>query len=387
MVGTGTGGYGLRMTRTLGIEEELLLVDPETREVTGRSHRMMKHRREHPDQPPAGGSSAAGDLDQELFLHQIETHTEPVVDLDRGLEQVVAARRTAGRAARAADAVAVAAGTLPLSAGPARVTPDDRYRSIVDTFGAVGRTGGTCGMHVHVAVDSDEEGVAVLDRVRPWLPVLLAVSANSPYADGADSGYASWRAQVWGRWPTAGPAEPFGSAARYHEVAARLQAYGAALDPGMLYFDARLSVAHPTVEIRVADVCTDPLDAALVAGLARALVETAAREWHAQRPAPSWRGDLLRAAHWRASRYGMAGSLVHPLEGVVRPAREVLASLVGAVAPALEEAGDASFVAAGVERVLAAGGAVRQRAAFERGGDLLAVVDDLVARTESSWAD
>ncbi|GAB2878661.1 carboxylate-amine ligase [Nocardioides pacificus] len=376
------------MTRTLGIEEELLLVDPQTREITSRSHQVMKHRREQRGgQPTPGSLDASAELDQELFLHMLETHTDPVIDLDEGLRQVVVARRTAGEAARAAGAAAVAAATLPFNDGPARVTPDDRYRSIVDTFGGVGRTGGTCGMHVHVAVESDEEGVAVIDRIRPWLPVLLAVSANSPYADGTDSGYASWRAQVWGRWPTAGAAEPFGSVDRYREVAATLQEFGAALDAGMLYFDARLSAAHPTVEIRVADVCTDPQDTVLVAGLTRALVETAAREWREGQTPPQWRSDLLRAAHWRASKHGLAEALVHPLERELRPAREVLESLVRTVRPALEEAGDVATVEAGVERVLVAGGAVRQRSAFERGGDLSAVVDDLVWRTESSWSD
>ena len=112
---------------------------------------------------------------------------------------------------------------------------------MVDTFGEIGRGGGTCGMHVHVAIESDEEGVGVIDRIAPWLPVLLAVSANSPFVDGRDSGYASWRAQMWARWPSAGPTEPFGSAQAYHEASRFLLEAGAARDQGMLYFDARLS--------------------------------------------------------------------------------------------------------------------------------------------------
>jgi carboxylate-amine ligase len=368
--------------RTFGLEEELHLVDPSTGETTARSPQVLKifGEREAPG-PGEPSPSASDELDAELFRHQLETRTDPVLAGDDALSQLWAARRTAAGAAGAAGAAVVAAGTLPLAARSAVVSPQDRYRDIVHRYGAIGRAAGTCGMHVHVGIDSDEEGVAVIDRLRPWLPVLLAVSANSPYADGEDSGYASWRAQVWSRWPTAGPQEPFASPKRYREVAAALQEYGAARDPGMLYFDARLAAEHPTVEIRVADVCTDPADAVLVAVLARGLVETLAQRWRAGEPVAEHRTDLLRAAHWRASRHGLTDTLVHPVAGALRPAREVLEALVEAVRPALAEAGDLGPVTDGVARVLAEGGASRQRAAFERTGELAAVVRDLVART------
>ncbi len=141
----------------------------------------------------------------------------------------------------------------------------------------MGMAAGTLGMHVHVDVADDEEAVRVVDGLRRWLPLLVGLAANSPYAGGRDTGYASWRQQVWTRWPTAGQSEPFGSAAEYRRVTEALIATGAALDPGMLYFDARLAADYPTVEIRVADACTEVDDAMLVAALCRALVETVAR--------------------------------------------------------------------------------------------------------------
>ena len=370
--------------RTLGIEEELLLVDPTTRQVSSRSHEVIKEFREHgAGRDHAFRATAATDeLDQELFLHQVETRTDPTLDLRDALAQVVAARRTAGEAARAADLALVACGVVPMEGFEPVVTRNDRYQDMVDTFGAIARTGGTCGMHVHVGIDSDEEGVRVIDRLAPWLPVILAISANSPYCEGRDTGYASWRSQLWSRWPSAGPTEPFGSVEGYREVSERLVELGAARDPGMLYYDARLAVEHPTVEIRVSDVCTDPATSVLVAALVRGLVETAASTEEAQDP---WRVEMLRAAHWRASRYGVSERLVHPLERTPKPAREVVQSLVDTVRPALEEAGDQDFVAEGVETVLRAGGAVRQRAAYERSGNVDGVVDDLVTRTEQTW--
>ena len=181
--------------RTFGLEEELHLVDPSTGETTARSPEVLKIFGERATIPPGGlPRTAADELDAELFRHQLETRTDPVLSGDEALSQLWAARRTAAGAAGAAGAAVVAAGTLPLAARSAVVSPQDRYRDIVHRYGAIGRAAGTCGMHVHVGIDSDEEGVAVIDRLRPWLPVLLAVSANSPYANGEDSGYASWLA-------------------------------------------------------------------------------------------------------------------------------------------------------------------------------------------------
>jgi carboxylate-amine ligase len=371
--------------RTLGIEEELLLLDPTTRQVSSRSHEVLKRFREHGQgrDHEVRATVATDELDQELFLHQIETRTDPTDDLQDALAQVVAARRTAGEAARDADLAVVACGVVPMDGFEPVVTRNDRYQDMVEMFGAVARTGGTCGMHVHVGIDSDEQGVLAIDRLAPWLPVILAISGNSPFCDGRDTGYASWRSQVWSRWPSAGPTEAFGSVDGYREVSAQLVELGAARDPGMLYYDARLAVEHPTVEIRVPDVCTDPAISLLIAALVRGLVETAVTADDAQAP---WRVEMLRAAHWRASRYGVSERLVHPLERTPQPARAVVEALVDTVRPALEEAGDLDFVTDGVESVLRASGAVRQRAAYERSGDVEGVVDDLVARTEETWA-
>jgi carboxylate-amine ligase len=264
------------------------------------------------------------------------------------------------------------------------VSDNDRYRDMAQAFGQIARRGTTCGMHVHVAIESPEEGVKCLDRIAPWLPVLLATSANSPFADGMDTGYASWRTQLWSTWPSAGPTEAFGSLDGYRRACDRMIASGAARDRGMLYFDARLSEGQPTVEVRVLDAVTDPGDLGLLAALVRALVETAAGDW--PDTLPVWRAEELRSARWRASRYGLADDLLDPAGHSRRPAREVLTTLVDLVAERLDAAGDTELVEAGVDRVLQGTGASRQRAAYERTGSLEGVVDDLLDRTAASWA-
>jgi carboxylate-amine ligase len=373
-----------RTPRKVGVEEELLLIDPETRCVTSRAPEVLKEFREH-----GRGrlrSVATDELDQELFRHQLETRTDPTTSAADVLSQLRDARRTAGEAADSVGLGIAACGIVPTGIDEVRVSPNDRYRDMVDTFGEVARTGGTCGMHVHVDIADDEEGVGVIDRLGPWLPVLLALSANSPIYQRRDTSYASWRSQVWGRWPSAGPTEQFGSLAGYRATCDMLLATGAARDAGMLYFDARLAALHPTVEVRVADVCTDPLDAVLVAVLVRALVEVSAREHADGAPVPRWRAEELRAAQWRAARYGVAGRLVHPERRELAPAPEVLDALVDRVREVLGETDDLQLVEQGCARVLAGGGATHQRAALERSEGVEGVVDDLLERTRRSWA-
>lgn len=356
--------------RTVGVEEELMLVDPETCLLTAVSERAVR------------ANQADAEVEHELFLHQIETSTAPCTtadDLSRGIRD---GRHAVGRAAAAVSARAVAMATPVLPADDGAFTPKSRYRTIQNEYGELARQSVTCGMHMHVDISDDEEGVRVIDGIRPWLPLLVALSANSPYWQGRDTGHASWRSQVWGRWPTAGAAEPFGDPATYRAVSDRLIGWGAGIDAGMLYFDVRLSEKYPTVEIRVADVCTDIEDAVLVALLARALVETHA----ASRGPVTWRSDLLRASGWRAARFGLSAHLVHPLHETLAPAREVFDAAVAHVRPWLEESDDLDRVTDSFERLMARGnGSTHQRRVLEKNGDLRAVVEDLARRTEESW--
>jgi carboxylate-amine ligase len=371
-------------TRSLGVEEELLVVDPHTWSATSRAREVLKSHAEHQHRDRVTGS-AHDDLDHELFRHQLETRTDPPRDLDDLLDLVLAARRTAAAAATSRGLAIAACAAIPLGVDEPRVTSDDRYLAMAETFAEVAQFGTTCGMHVHVAIESEDEGVGCLDRIAPWLPVLLAMSVNSPFSAGRDTGYASWRTQMWSTWPSAGPSEAFGSVAGYHRACDRMIASGAARDPAMLYWDARLSVAHPTLEVRVLDVLTDPEDAVVLAALVRGLVETASRDWASGAELRPWRCEELRAARWRAARYGLAGELLDPTTHELRSAADVVHALRDLVADRLEAADDTDRVDAGLRRVLAATGAARQRAAYERTGTVEGVVADLVARTAACW--
>jgi glutamate---cysteine ligase / carboxylate-amine ligase len=369
--------------RSVGIEEELLVVDGETGRPISVAQRVIKQveETEAADSEKRAEKGPGGTVGAELQQQQLETDTPvrtELADLDADVRTwrdvaIVAARKTGARV--------VASGTSPMPVQPEPV-PDERYLRIAEQFGLTTAEQLTCGCHVHVSVASDDEGVAVLDRIRVWLPSLLALSANSPFWQGADSHYASFRSQAMIRWPSAGPTGVFGSAAAYHSLVSAMVASGVLLDEGMVYFDARLSRQYPTVEIRAADVCMDARDAVLVAGLCRGLVETAARDWNDGRAAPNVPTEMLRLATWQAGRFGIDGDLLDPLTGASRPSAEILDALVEYVGPALDADGDLDLVTERLAEVRDRGnGARRQRSVLERTNRIGDVVADVARVT------
>ncbi|MBG6225095.1 carboxylate-amine ligase [Arthrobacter sp. CAN_A2] len=360
--------------RTFGVEEELLLVDGDSGLPLAASWALLEEYEED-----AGGPTLEAELQQEM----IEVVSSAPRTLVRLVAEVVSGRAVADRAARAVGARAAALATSPLPGRP-HVHPTARFGTIIDRYGVLARENLTCGMHVHVFVTSPREGVGVLDRIRNWLPVLVALSANSPFFNGQDTGFTSYRSQVWQGWPSAGPSPVYGTVGAYRAREEELMATGVLLDRKMLYFDARLSHTYPTVEIRVADVCLFAEDAGLIAALARGLVETAARDWRAGLPPTKISAPALRLAGWQARLSGLGADLVHPQTGRPAPAWDVVAALLDHVLPALTEAGDTEAVVDGLVRLLDRGtGADRQRAVFHRTGRLADVVTDAVEATHS----
>ncbi|TKV27997.1 YbdK family carboxylate-amine ligase [Arthrobacter sp. NamB2] len=354
--------------RTFGVEEEFLLVDADT------------------GQPVPLGQKAFGQCSDdrvtcEIKQEQIETGTRPHDDVNDLAMDIARCRALADEAAIRVGARAAALATSPQPANPL-ATPGTRYEVMQDRFGLTASEQLTCGCHVHVFVEDDDEGVAVLDRIRAWLPVLLALSSNSPFWYGTDTGYASYRSQAWSRWPMTGPSDVFGSPERYHASVRSLLDTAVPVDLGQIYFDARLSHHHPTVEVRVSDVCLYSDDAVLIALLTRGLVETAAREWRAGTAPLDVPTTTVRMASWRAGRFGMDGNLLHPLEAKPRDAASVAFALLRYVQPALQDHGDAEIAESLLRQLLARGtGARRQRAALLRRGDLADVVADAIRVT------
>ncbi|WP_243717078.1 carboxylate-amine ligase [Actinomadura darangshiensis] len=369
-------------SRTFGVEEELLLVDPGSGAPQAASGSVIRYARRH-DELFLTGGQRSNPLETELQREQLETATPVCASLGELSEHIRSARLAAAKSAAGVGLSVAALATSPVSVRPS-LTPSHRYLRMADAYGPTADEQLTCGCHVHVGIDSPDEGVAVLDRIRPWLPPLLALSANSPFWQGADTGYDSWRHQVWGRWPSSGPTELFGSAGQYRATVEALLATGALVDEGMIYFDARLSRRYPTVEIRVPDVCLDVDDAVLMAAFVRALVGTAADAWRRGEPPDPVRADLMRLAMWRAGRSGLRDDLVHPHTRRAAPAQEVVGALLDHLTPALDRSGDLETVTSLLRGLLQRGnGAQRQRATFTRSHDIGAVVTFAVRQTMS----
>jgi carboxylate-amine ligase len=345
----------------MGVEEELLLVDATTGAPRNLASEVIRAADARSEGNPAPTDDRGGTLGHELHKTQVETDTPPLetlADLDHALR---AWRQRTRSGALEVGARVVASGTSPLR-GESTVERSARYDVMAERYGLMIAEQLVCGCHVHVEVSGPDEGVGVLDRIRTWVPLLLAVSANSPWAQSTDTAYESYRWQMQMRWPSAGPLPVLGSPDAYRSYVAAMLATEVPLDEAMVYTDARLSAEHPTVEIRTADVCLDVRDTVVVAGLARALVETAAREWADGVPAPDVPAPLVRLAGWKAGRYGLTADLVHPPTGTSRPAADVVAELLDHVDGALRDAGDHDLVSTGLARLLAEGtGSQRQR--------------------------
>ena len=362
--------------RTVGVEEELLLVDLHT----GKPRSVASQVIAAADEDSVGGAGEGG-VEAELQRYVVEIQSSAASELADVEEELRQRRRVVASAAREAGAGVAAIATAP-EAGNGLISPEPRYERMAERFGPTAQDVLTCGCHVHVSVESDEEGIAVIDRIRLWLPVILAMSANSPFCDGHDTGYASYRSQLWMRWPSAGPTDTFGSPEAYHELVRSMVESGVLLDDGMIYFDARLSRNYPTVEIRVADVCVDVEDTLLIAALCRALVETAAADAARGDPVPQMPTSLLRLAVWRAGHDGVDGVLVDPLSRRPRPWIEVIRDLVLHVHDSLESFGDIERVQDGIDRLTRVGsGATGQRRTFAKTGQLIDVVVEAVRRT------
>lgn len=328
------------------------------------------------------GHSSDGQFDHELQREQAELGTKPHKSLSELGAELRLRRAELADGARRHGLRLAALATHPGPAGATSTTQERRYERMTDLYGRVARMQLTCGMHVHVSVDSRDQGVAVLDRMRPWLPALVALSANSPFLDGEDTGYASYRSILWGQWPSAGVIEPFRDLAGYDRAVSSLVASGAAIDDGMVYFDARLSAKYPTVEVRVSDVSPFIDDAITIAALVRAMVSTAAAHAAQGNPLPEMRTELLRAATWRAARWGMDGELVRGVDAVLVPAWEQIDALLAWCAAALDGTGDSNQVKDGLATIRRRGtGATLQRAAWAADPRWDTIIDAVVAET------
>jgi carboxylate-amine ligase len=350
---------------TVGVEEEFLLLEPDGAVA--------------PVSETALGMTEGDErVKPEYTAYQLETVSGVHTRLDRLHDELAELRWIASNAAGVAGARLVAAGAPPFRRGPFEALTDDpRYLELADRYpGATLAAAGTCGCHVHVGVADRDLAVGVLGRLRPWLAPLLALTANSPYADGTDSGYGSVRYEARRQWPTFRAPDVWADAEDYDRAIEALIAGGTALDVGGVHLLARLSGRFPTIEIRVADTCLGVSDTVVFAGIVRALVATLIEDVRQARPVGSLSAAEVEDGLVAAARHGLVGRGPQPPgrpRGPQPPGRppveiaDQLRLLLRKITPALGESGDAVAVHNRLGWLCRYGtGAERQRSLLQR---------------------
>lgn len=346
---------------TFGIEEEFVLLDPVSLVATDRA----------PEAIEALCELGGGGVGKEFFPSQLEFDSPILSTATEALDLVLGFRERLRSWADAADLIAAGAGTPFRTRPRADISADARYAHIAGDVAGVTPDHQINGLHVHVAIPDREYGIRASNLLRDWLPALLALSSNSPFWHGVDTGFDSWRSIHGRRWTTFGVPPRFADAVEHDRFLATLDGVGATSDPGTINWNVRLSARYPTVEVRVFDAQLDGRSSVALALVTRALVMAAAES----SPAPADAVDITDAALWHAARYGVRGTLVHPVTTRLVPAREALHALRAFAEPHLVDAQERRLVDELFERALREGtGAVRQRAAYESGraalGDL-----------------
>jgi carboxylate-amine ligase len=350
---------------TLGVEEEFLVVDAATGALVSRSDVLL----------PAARSVLGEAVAEELSLCQIEVATPVCTTLAEVRHHVAALRRGLLDAGATVGTGIAAAGTHPTGSWRAQQVNAgvERYRRMEDVYQAVARQQVICGCHVHIGIPDPEVAVSVM----------MALSTNSPFWQGLDTGYASYRVQVWHRWPTSGMPPQLASRQAFDDLVGDLVSIGAIEDATFLYWFVRPSVRFPTLEFRTSDVCLSVDETVAIAGLVRALAWTEAKAAVAGSPVTSPRHEVSDAAMWRATRYGVDELLVSPVSWRPRPAADVVGELLDHVGEGLEANGDGAEVGELVAGILGSGtGARRQRAAFAERSDPEDVVARVLAETD-----
>ena len=326
---------------SVGIEEELMILDAGSLEPVGAVEVLLRD---------APADELPGTLKTEMHASVVELNTGVCADVGEAVAALRELRAAAGRSARANGLVVAAAGAHPsahLESLP--VVQEERYLEMIRSVGYAARRQGVNGLHVHVGVATAEQCYERLEAVLPWLPVVLALSANSPFVDGEDTGMLSMRAPILAELPRAGAPPWFGSYGAWEAWVERLAGLGVLADYTRIWWDVRPQPRLGTLEVRVADQPTSLERTRLLASALVSLVEHAP----ARDSDPAARGDYAQN-RWAAARGGLDAQLVHPDGARVVGARELARELLGAEPPEPEAVRQLEIAAAAGQRAVAA---------------------------------
>ena len=311
-----------------------------------------------------------------------ETATRPAQTVAEAVADARALRRRLRDAARERGTLIASAGTHPFSRYEhQQITDAPRYLALVDSMQWVAERELIFGLHVHVGLESAEQAIAVANGLRTWLPELLALSANSPFWQGRDTGLASTRTQVFETFPRSGLPPAFASFEEFRQLIERAVKTNSLSDYTFIWWDLRPHPKLGTVELRVCDGQTRLQSLAAIVALAQSLAATLAERHERGRPMPVQPLTLIAENKWRAARHGLEGTLIDLERDEERPARDAVRALAQTAAPAARRLGCADELAE-VERICERGtGAQEQRRVLAETQSLVAVARWLAKET------
>jgi glutamate---cysteine ligase / carboxylate-amine ligase len=370
--------YGGTPPFTLGVEEEYMLLDPESFDLVQHVDTVLT---------AVSESEFVERIAAELMQSVIEIST-PVCrtagDVDRELRKL---RGYVTETARRQDLRVGSAGTHPFSLFERqRITARDRYRNLVDQLQYVARRELIFGLHIHVAVDNSEKAIAVMSALLVHLPDLLALSANSPFWRGETTGLASSRQMVFAAFPRSGPPPRFRDYADYAEVVGQLEKTGCIADYTHIWWDVRPHPRFGTIEVRVMDAVTHVEETVALAAYVQALVKYYSDRYDARRELPSYHRILVTENKWLAARYGLEAPVMDLATGRRNrvPVAQLIRRALREIEPHARELGSERELE-GIREILARGnGADRQLRVFNANRDIAEVVREIADATEAA---
>jgi len=352
--------------RLMGVEEGFVLLDPATGAPANGSADSVRQ--------ALSGNLA---IKQDFCDSQLEIVTPPCVHSDDAERILTDLRAEVAAVAESRGLVLAPTGTppvLPTQQAVSPVTQDEHYYQVAGTVRQLGRAHHVNGLHVHIEIARPNEGVRIMNGLARWAPLLLAMTSNSPYWDGADTGFHSWRHLVGCAWPMQGYPEQVRSGHEYEERLSGLVRAGVLGDKNSVSWLVRLSQHYPTVEVRLADVQLTPGASVGFAAIVRALATTILRDRRSARPS-ALRSNQVDAALWFAARDGLSGSLTDPKRGEPVLAATWLEELLDTVAPALAAQGDLDRGAGYIETMLRRGSDAHMQRRAHASGGLAGIID------------
>src|SRR5881398_2127797 len=357
---------------TLGIEEEFAIVDPESRELRSHIHEILED----------GKVTLKEQIKPEMHQSVVELGTEICRDIDDARTHVVSLRTELANLAGRAGLKIASVGTHPLSHWRDQlITQGERYQEIVRDMQLLARANLIFGLHVHVGIPDRETAIHVMNQARYFLPHIYALSVNSPFWVGHDTGLKSYRLKVFERFPRTGIPDSFESLSEYTDYCNLLVKTGCIDNAKKIWWDIRLHPFFDTLEVRVCDAQSRVDDTLAIAALIQAVIAKLHKLLHKNITFRIYRRRLLDENRWRAARYGIDGKLIDFGREAEVDERSLLQELLEFVSTEVKELGSEKEMVH-VERIIREGtGADRQLAAWERTQDMKAVVDDIVVET------